>query len=147
MILAGASALMMLMFGGMAAADPNYLQLAQVSVRQHIIVRVQRGARPPAPAGGTVVQWREGRGPNCVSARTVAGATLLGRESVDLIMHDNSRVRARLERGCAGLDYYNGFYVETAGDGRICADRDAVRSRMGGHCVIDQFRSLSARRP
>ena len=28
-------------------------------------------------------------------------------------------------------------------DGRICADRDVIRSRVGGECRIDQFRVLT----
>ena len=148
MILGGASALMMLMIGGMLApAESEPMQMAQVTVRQHIVVRVQRGPRPSAPPGASVVEWREIRGPNCVPVRAVAGAAAVGRNSVDLILRDNSRVRARLQRGCRGLDYYNGFYVDGTSDGMICADRDSIRSRMGGQCEIDQFRTLSAVRP
>lgn len=147
-ILAGATALMMLVFGGAeGGAEAREIELAQVTVRQQIIIRVPRGARPIAPAGASLIEWREGRGPRCVPARAMAGATLLGRNSVDLILRDNSRIRARLERSCPGLDFYHGFYVNGTEDGMICADRDAIRSRMGGQCKIDQFRSLTAVRP
>jgi hypothetical protein len=74
----------------------------------------------------------------------VLGATMLSRNSVDLVMRDRSRVRARLDSSCPGLDFYRGFYVSGTADGMICADRDMVRSRMGGQCQIDQFRSLTA---
>jgi len=148
MILGGANALMMLMIGGMLApAEPAPMQMAQVTVRQHIVVRVQRGARPAPPPGGSMIEWRETRGPNCVPVRAVAGAAAVGRNSVDLILRDNSRVRARLQRGCRGLDYYNGFYVDGTPDGMICADRDSIRSRMGGACEIEQFRTLIGSRP
>ena len=70
------------------------------------------------------------------------GATLLGQDSVDLILRDSSRIRAHLERRCPALDYYYGFYVSATPDGMICADRDSIRSRVGGECQIDQFRSL-----
>lgn len=82
----------------------------------------------------------------CVSARSVAGATLLGRDSVDLILRDNSRVRAELQNSCPALDYYNGFYISPNSDGMICADRDVIRSRVGGACEIDAFRSLTPKR-
>lgn len=148
MILGGASALMMLVLGGLGAIGaPVPMQMAQVTVRQHIIVRVQRGPRPAPPPGGSLIQWRESRGPNCVPARAVAGATAVGRNSVDLLLRDNSRIRARLDRGCHGLDYYNGFYVNGTEDGMICADRDSIRSRMGGACEIEQFRTLHASTP
>lgn len=70
----------------------------------------------------------------------------MSQNSVDLILRDNSRVRARLDRRCPALDYYRGFYIDTTADGRICADRDTIRSRAGGECRIDQFRRLSPER-
>ncbi|HEX8527855.1 hypothetical protein [Allosphingosinicella sp.] len=147
MILAGATALMMFVFGGAGDEAPALdTEMAQVTIRQQIIVRVPRGGLG-APHGSTPVHWREGRGPRCVAARTVRGATLAGRDSVDLVLRDNSRIRARLDRSCLGLDFYQGFYVNGTEDGMICADRDSIRSRMGGHCEIDQFRSLTAIRP
>lgn len=143
MIFATTAALMMLVFGNADAAPPGGEAFAQVTVRQRIIVRVPgRPVQQAAP-----VQWRESRGPRCVNARLVAGATLVGQNSVDLVMRDNSRVRARLDNGCGGLDFYQGFYVNGTEDGMICADRDAVRSRMGGQCEIDQFRALTPVRP
>ena len=75
------------------------------------------------------------------------GATLLSQNSVDLILRDNSRVRARLQRTCPALDYYRGFYINATEDGRICADRDSIHSRAGGECQIDSFRALTAERP
>lgn len=114
---------------------------AQVTMRQQIIVRVPARPRASRPAGRPI-EWKEGKGPKCVSARSIAGATLLGRNSVDLIFRDNSRVRAKLEKSCPALDYYHGFYISPNSDGMICADRDAIRSRMGGECEIERFRSL-----
>jgi hypothetical protein len=67
---------------------------------------------------------------------------MMNQRSVDLVLRDNSRVRAHLERRCPALDYYLGFYVNATPDGRICADRDAIRSRAGGECVIERFRNL-----
>ncbi len=115
---------------------------AQVRVRQQLIVRMPPSARRRVPAATSLQQWRERRGPRCLDLRTIRGATLLGPSSVDLILKDQSRVRARLERRCPALDYYYGFYLDSNADGRVCADRDVVRSRMGGACEIDQFRRL-----
>ena len=145
MIFGGTAALLMLALGGF---DQNpYVrgtQVAQVRIRQQIIIRVPQGVRQVAPAGASLIQWREGRGPRCVSANTIVGATMIGQSSVDLILRDNGRVRARLERRCPALDYYYGFYLNATTDGRICADRDSIRSRVGGECGIDQFRTLRA---
>jgi hypothetical protein len=147
MILAGTAALLMLMFGGAAdaASSGEGEQYAQVTVRQQVIVRMP--ARGRVDQSAAHVQWREARGPRCVQARAVVGATALGEGSVDLVLRDNSRVRARLDRGCPGLDFYQGFYVNGTEDGLICADRDSIRSRMGGQCEIDRFSTLTAVRP
>jgi hypothetical protein len=146
-ILAQAAAMLMLVLGGTAEAGPQQgEQYAQLTLRQQIIVRMPpRG--PAQPAGASLIHWREGRGPRCVTARSVIGASAMRRNSVDLVLRDRSRVRARLESNCPGLDYYRGFYVDGNRDGMICADRDSLRSRMGGQCEIDQFRSLTAVRP
>ena len=143
MILAGATALLMLIFGGGQERRAPAAQ-GTVSVRhQQIIIRVPSGARQLAPAGASLVQWRESRGPRCVAASRLVGATLLRQDSVDLILRDNSRIRARLQSSCPALDYYRGFYINATDDGRICADRDAIRSRAGGECEIEEFTLLS----
>lgn len=145
MILAGATALLALAFG----SDGPYprAQVASITVRQQIIIRIPRGERRVAPAGTTLIQWRESPGPRCVPANRVVGASLIRQNSVDLLMRDNTRLRARLERRCPALDYYYGFYVNATEDGRICADRDVIRSRAGGECAIEQFRRLTAVTP
>ena len=121
------------------------LVLAQLVIREQIIVRVpvRRGgdvaARPDA------VEWQEKGGPDCVTARSIVGASLANQNSVDLLLHDGQRLRARLENSCPALDYYYGFYIRPGGDGRICADRDVIRSRVGGNCEIDSFKRLKAK--
>ena len=142
MIFAGTAAWLMLAFAGASNAPAQEERYAQVTVRQQIIIRVPRGVRTAPMSAKT--QWRESRGPRCIAARSVAGATLVGQNSVDLLLHDRSRVRVKLDNGCGGLDFYQGFYVNGTADGMICAGREAVRSRMGGQCQIDQFRLLTA---
>lgn len=152
MIFANAAAWMLLVLAGTTGVEPQDpgergMVFAQLRVRQQIILRVPQQLRPVHPAGSALVRWREGHGPRCVPAASVIGATALGRNSVDLVLRDNSRIRVRLESNCPGLDFYRGFYVNGTADGRICADRDSIRSRMGGQCGIDQFRTLTAERP
>jgi hypothetical protein len=136
----GAAALLLLAAaapGSDASAQPD--QFAQLIVREQIMVRVQ--TRAPAAAA---LKWKEGKGPKCLPARAILGASLLGEDSVDLVMRDRSRVRAKLDSSCPALDYYYGFYIRPNADGMICADRDAIRSRVGGQCGIDRFKSLQA---
>ena len=127
-----------------SAAEP--IQLAQVVIREQILVRVPMQLRQAPTRGPDPIEWKEGRGPKCLSMQSIAGATLLGQNSVDLILKDRSRVRARLEKSCPALDYYYGFYVRPNPDGQICADRDIIRSRVGGQCEIEKFRTLTAER-
>jgi len=147
MIKAGAAALLLLALGGAGEQRPRPVQGGGVMVRQQIIIRVPAGIRRVTPAGQTLIRWQEGRGPRCVAAGRIVGASRMGQEGVDLIFRDNSRIRARLERRCPALDFYQGFYVNATEDGRICADRDSIRSRSGAACEIDQFRVLRASRP
>jgi hypothetical protein len=122
-------------------AEADFAQVfGQVRVRQQIIIRVPR-AQNRVEANAAPARWRETSGPRCISARQVAAA-MPGADRVDLLMRDNSRIRARLGGRCAALDYYRGLYVDANADGRICAERDVVRSRMGGHCEITEFRLL-----
>ena len=145
MILAGAAALLLFAFGG-GDQRPRAAQGGSVVVRQQIIIQVPAGIRRVAPAGQTLIRWQEGRGPRCVPAGRIVGAARMGQESVDFIFRDNSRIRARLEGRCPALDFYRSFYVNATEDGQICADRDAIHSRSGGACQIDQFRTLRAAR-
>jgi hypothetical protein len=148
MILAGVAALLLLAFGG-AEADQPPARPAQgtFTVHQQIIIRVAVGSRPAAPGGASPIRWEEHGGPRCIAWARIAGAGLLGQNSVDLVFRDATRIRARLERRCPALDYYRGFYLPATADGLICADRDSIRSRTGGECRIDRFRTLRAARP
>ncbi len=123
----------------------NPIQFAQVTIREQILIRVPARARglPNRPASSPI-EWKESRGPKCVPMRMIAGATFLGQNSFDLVLRDRSRVRARLEKRCPALDYYYGFYIRPNADGQICADRDIIRSRVGGQCEIEKFRLLTA---
>lgn len=150
MIRAAASALLLLVSSGGDEMQPRQRPPAarpgSLTVHQQIIIRVSPGGRRVA-AGGRLISWAEERGPRCVAARQIVHADLMRQESVDLILRDGSRLRARLERRCPALDYYYGFYVSPTPDGMICADRDSIRSRVGGECQIERFRTLRAAQP
>jgi hypothetical protein len=124
-IIAAAAAVLWLALGGVADSGDQGGRHAQVTVRQRLIIRVPPDAPRVSSSSPLFTRWREGNGPRCIPMRSVAGATLLGENSV-------------------ALDFYRGFYVNGTADGMICADRDSIRSRMGGECEIDRFRSLRA---
>lgn len=118
-----------------------------LGAQQQIIIRISPAPRAQGRLGiaRRNLAWEEERGPRCIPARAIVNADQLGQESVDLILRDATRIRARLERRCPSLDYYHGFYVSPNRDGMICADRDAIRTRSGGSCGIDRFRLLRPR--
>jgi hypothetical protein len=128
-----------------SAPEPRPAQNAQVTVREQLIIRIpmRMGQLPPA---ASLFRWKEGKGPRCVPARFIAGAALVSENSVDLIMRDRRRIRAKLDTHCPELDYYYGFYITPNPDGMVCADRDTIRSRVGGQCEIERFRTLKAAR-
>ena len=144
------SAAVLLMSLAVGPGDPvsaGSMQFAQVVVREQILIRVP-GRLKRAPNGSLpAIHWKESRGPKCVPMRSIAGATLLSQNSFDLVLRDKSRIRARLEKSCPALDYYYGFYIRRTADGQVCADRDVIRSRMGGECEIERFRTLTAEKP
>jgi hypothetical protein len=138
MIRSGAAALLLLAAGApQTSPPPRPVHYGQTVVREQVIVRFRQ--TPPGR-----IEWKEGKGPKCIPARAILGATLIGKTSVDLILRNRQRVRAKLESSCPALDYYYGFYISPNPDGLICEDRDTIRSRMGGSCEIDRFRSLEA---
>jgi hypothetical protein len=140
----GAAMLLPLLVGAAAAPAPAPIsRYSQVLVREQMVVRIGPGLRFSEPVP---IRWKEGKGPKCVPARMIAGYAVVAPASVDFVLRDNRRLRARLDSSCPALDYYGGFYVTPNPDGLICADRDFIRSRMGGECGIDKFRSLKPKR-
>lgn len=123
------------------AAEPAAIQLAQVSFRSRVVVRVQTTQLAVVP----LAALREKKGPKCIAIGDILAAAVVERSSVDLVLRGGFRMRARLAANCPGLDYYSGFYAVPSSDGRLCADRDVIRDRAGGECEIDKFRQLVAR--
>lgn len=144
MIGAGAAALIFIGFGSAsdAAPPPPAALPPPIIIRRQIVIRSMRLRPFAAPGNKAPIVWQEVKGPRCVPARAIAGATLLGQRRVDLILRNRSRVRLLLGSSCPALDYYHGFYLTPGSDGLICADRETVRSRVGGECEIDALRVL-----
>lgn len=144
MIGSGLLSALLLSGAGASEAAPSppplpVIRFAQLSIRQSVIIRVPTRATP-AP-----IEWKESKGPKCLSLATIAGAVVSDDDSVDLIFRGGGRIRAQLEDECPALDYYNGFYLRPTKDKRICAGRDSIHSRSGGECEIRRFRTLTPR--
>lgn len=144
-----ATAIAMLLAGPAAAPDPaapNWDMAA--AALQHITVHVPRVTvtrtttiittkvpiRPP--------MYREKKADDCVKTKKLTGFTVTTNDSVDLILEDGKRLRARLGSDCRALGFYAGFYIKPHPDGKTCAGRDTLRSRSGTSCGIQEFKSL-----
>ncbi|UZW53672.1 hypothetical protein NUH86_08840 [Sphingobium sp. JS3065] len=130
------------------AADP--VQWAQLSIEQRIIIRVpmaRKGRAPSRPEPEARDGWKEKKGPRCIALRSIRSASIIMDNAIDLLLADNHRYRARLERGCNSMGFYSGFYVEPDGDGSLCSGRDELQARSGASCAIDSFRRLEQAEP
>lgn len=117
--------------------------LAQLTVHERIVVRVQKMAPVAAPRP---VQWKERKGPKCVLPGDLAGVLINQPGSVDMVMYGGRWLRARLDGQCRTLNFYSGIYLKPGPDGRVCADRDVIRARSGATCGIAAFKMLEAKR-
>lgn len=125
----------------LVSADQPRPRVARVVVQEQVTIRIPVvRARPIIP-----VRWIERKGPRCIASRDVLAATLRAGGAVDFHLRDRRRVRAQMDGDCPALDFYGGFYLQPE-DGRICADRDEIRDRVGGSCPIDRFRLMVPRR-
>jgi hypothetical protein len=126
------------------------VQLAQMTIEQRVIIRVpvmKKGKAPTriAPQAGRA--WKERKGPRCIALRSIRSANVVVENGVDLLLADNHRYRARLERGCSSMGFYSGFYVEPDDDGSLCSGRDELQARSGLSCVIGSFKRLEEAKP
>jgi len=129
--------------------------IAQLTVRERIIIRVPRmSTLPGAVQTGAALRasvpvplhFKEKKGPKCVAAADLGGARIVQPGIVDLVLTGDRRIRARLDRDCAPIDYYRGFYLRPAADGKVCAGRDVIRVRSGESCAIVTFKTLQVAR-
>ena len=124
---------------GAATAAPvggGSVQLAQLLIRERLVVRVPATRLPPT------TRWKEKRAPKCMPAENLAGAAVMEPDSIDLIARGGERFRVELASACPGIDFYRGFYLVPSADRMICAGRDAIHARSGGQCQIKRFRKL-----
>lgn len=85
----------------MAATTASPVQWAQMTIEQRVIIRVPMARKGRAPARITekaADAWDEKKGPRCVALRSIRAAAIAVRNGVDLILADDHRYRARLDR-------------------------------------------------
>jgi len=119
------------------------VDFAQMMIRQRVVIRIPAMPQSPPPRP---IEWREKKGPRCLPMSTLAGAAINQPDSVDLFVRGGGRYRAQLDDECPALDYYSGFYLSPTPDGQVCEGRDTIKTRAGGQCGIERFRTLVPRR-
>ncbi|WP_156930357.1 hypothetical protein [Sphingomonas jaspsi] len=125
------------LFGLGAPSNVQPEVVRRVVIQDEVIFRIPIRPRTVVP-----IVWDEHKGPKCIPAGAIAGALLSGASSIDFVLRDRSRVRAKMDSDCQALDYYGQFYLQPE-NGMVCAKRDVIRSRIGGTCRIDKFRKLT----
>jgi hypothetical protein len=126
-----------------AQPGPAPQTITRMVIEQTVIWRVPLQSRPVMAQ----IEWieREGSaGPKCIPVARIRRALLSGPEHVDFVFARGGRIRAQFDEDCPALDFYGNFYLQPQ-DGRLCAGRDAVRSRLGESCTIGSFRQLVPR--
>ena len=128
---------------GLAAVQPGLgRSVSRMVVQDEVILRVPVQPRSAMPR----FNWKEHKGPSCIPVGAIRRAMLSGPAQVDFILGNGARVRAKFDKGCPALDFYGNFYLQPQGN-LLCAERDAIHSRMGGSCTIERFRLLEPKLP
>ena len=136
MIFTGLVGLLSALLAGSEAPPTPREGVRMMTVEERLTIRI-----PVAPRPRLKIRWEEEKGPKCLPARAIAGAFLSGPDTIDILLRNRQMMRARLDNDCEGLDFYGQLYVQPE-DGRLCARRDSIRSRVGGSCRIEKFRTL-----
>ena len=116
--------------------------VTRLVVQQEVILRVP----VTRPRLRQAIRWEEKKGPKCIAAGQIVGAALADERSVDFLLRDRTRIRAKMDSDCSTLEYYRVFYIEPR-DERICAKREEIRGRMGETCRINRFRRMVPQLP
>lgn len=123
----------------------------QIRIEQRVTIRI--APLPPAerqemladlPQRGRSIRLEERGKSKCVALQDVAWVeTGIGSGSrLVLVMRDRQLMSVNLDKSCRARDFYSGFYVDKAKDGRICVDRDQLRSRTGVSCDVEGIYQL-----
>jgi hypothetical protein len=138
MILAGLVSLLSALLAGSGGSSAPEESVRVTTIEERLIIRVPVARRPRQRLN---IRWEEEKGPKCIPADSLARAFLSSPDSIDIVLRSRQVIRAKLDSDCDGLDFYGGFYIQPE-DRRICAKRDTIRSRVGGSCRIERFRTL-----
>lgn len=126
-----------------AGESETTVVLAQIIIRQTKIIRIPSAPTSLVPAPPRLT-FKEKDAPKCIKWSNLAATVVSSPTTIDVIVRGGMRYRLKLEKSCQAIDFYQGFYVKPTADGQLCKDRDSIRSRAGGECGIDKFKTLVA---
>jgi hypothetical protein len=121
----------------------------QVRIEQRVVVRI--APQPPAarqsllaelPQRAAAPRFEERGKEKCVALDGIAGVQTGSGNRLVLFLRDRRMMSVNLEKACRARDFYSGFYVEKSKDGRLCVERDKLRSRTGVSCEVAMMRRL-----
>ena len=141
---AAASFLLFLAAPGTPSEPLDWARVLGLFQQQHVTVHVPRvTVTTTLVVRSTVaVPMREKKADDCIKIDKISGYAVNRPNSIDLLLNDGKLLRVNLGDDCPALGFYSGFYVKPTKDKKICAGRDAFRSRSGRSCSIQAFRSL-----
>jgi hypothetical protein len=132
--------------------DPSFMikaqNLLQVRIEQRVIIRVplrqvtavsnSPNGKKPAP-----IKYKEEKVGKCLMMDRLVGSRPGPKDSLELVTRDGILIRAYLNDGCLGREFYAGAYMERPADGKLCVERDLLYARTGAKCEINKFRLLT----
>ncbi len=127
------------------------LRVGQIRIEQRVIVRIapQRSASRQSllaqlPQRAVNTRYEERKADKCLAVERIAGVQTGSGSRLLLFLQDSKIMSLNLEKACRARDFYSGFYVERASDGKLCVDRDKLQSRNGVRCEIESMKHLVA---
>ena len=125
----------------------------QVSIEQHVIIRIAPSApdprgrmanRLPAPEP-LRKSFKEKKLDGCVPIASIAGISPSDDNRLLLLLRDRRVLSAALDRSCHAEEFYSGAYVERSQDGQLCPKRERLQSRTGSKCQVAKLSRLVPR--
>jgi len=123
----------------------------QIRIDRRVVVRIspqRQGNRQnllaTLPQRALNSRFEERETGQCLPVAGIAGVQTGSGNRLLLFMRDSKIMSLNLEKACRARDFYSGFYVERAEDGKLCIERDKLQSRNGAKCEISRLRQLVA---
>lgn len=120
----------------------------QVRIERRVTIRVSplsAVSRQQLISQGARVQTRrmaERPRAECLPLSSIRAVQALESNRLVFYLQDRQMVSAVMDNACSATDFYSGFYVEPAGDGLLCEQRDMLQARSGARCEIAGLRQL-----